>query len=247
MLGGDRVYCFYCAFMSTVVTSGQEQTAFLVHFLIWENQRHYVRWRNDVVCACVDVLKSPLLVYCKQNRTYSDMWTLIFGALTLLISVLILFSVCALAFFLFFFSISFSVTTSECPGSPLLPRSFLLPLSRPLIFLFPPVNINTGLMCTPAQMFALEELTAHIVGHGHHVSPYLLRILGPFLTHSAHEKVTDKALSFFYFLRIAAHDDIWHALLDKKVWGEVLHMTHRCELCDILNTPRYVNINEVFC
>ena len=127
------------------------------------------------------------------------MWTLILGALTLLISVLILFSVCALAFFLFIFSISFSVTTSECPDSPLLPCSFLLPPSRLLIFLFPPVNINTGLMCTPAQMFALEELTAHIVGHGHHVSPYLLGIPGPFLTHSAHEKVTDKLSHFFTF------------------------------------------------
>lgn len=39
-------------------------------------------------------------------------------------------------------------------------------------FLFPPVNINSGLMCAPAQLSALEELTAHIVGHGHHILQY---------------------------------------------------------------------------
>ena len=68
---------------------------------------------------------------------------------------------------------------------------------------------------------------------------------GPFLLIQHMRKWQTSSLIFFLLSQNCG--DIWLAPLDKKVWGEVLHMTHRCELRDILDTPRYVNINEVFC
>lgn len=68
-------------------------------------------------------------------------------------------------------------------------------------FLFPSVNINTGLVFS-LQMSALEGLTTHAVRHARHISPCTR---GPFFACTAQEKLTDKYFDFcslFNFLRI---------------------------------------------
>lgn len=67
---------------------------------------------------------------------------------------------------------------------------------QPVISCFLLVNINAGLMCTP-QLFALEDLTAHIFGHhAHFLSPHTSSPEALSFSWSAGEKWQTKALMF---------------------------------------------------
>lgn len=111
---------------------------------------------------------------------------------------------------------SFSVCVCECARAlPCSPLSFLPSLAPSLLclasacallpapslpvstshFLFPSVNINTGLMCT-LQMPALEELTAHIVGCTHHILRYTSNPEALLPPHLVQEGAVSLALRF---------------------------------------------------
>lgn len=182
----DRDYSFYCAFMSPLLAAGQNKPV----SLIWENQRRYARRQNDV---CATVLSSnPLCLglftankaaqddgetglhlqdgeghhpqHCATKLEQINMRTWLFRADTFSlcpsIQQLYPFHFPSSRFFPFVSSLSLSATSIWVCSLSFPPPAPPVSTSH---FLFPPVNINTGLMCTPAQMSALEELTAPII------------------------------------------------------------------------------------
>lgn len=147
VLGVDRDYSSYCALMSTRHAAGRNKIVSLVHFLIRENQCHYVRWQNDV-CALLMQLSCPEIPFAVacllrksrddgEKRLHLPKWrqgrhqhhcaakldenkrTLISSDSFDSISI----SLCPLAFFI----CSFSVAAAECPDSPFLPHLFTPP------------------------------------------------------------------------------------------------------------------------
>lgn len=141
MFGVDRDRSFYCAFMSMLFAAGENKLVFLSIFSSVKNQCQYVRWQNDV-CALSMQLSCPQIpftVACLLQTKLPKMMEkrgYIFGMERAAINTalcwkkqcpsiwhLYSFNFCPLAFFPFIFSISFSVTTSECPDSPSLPNS----------------------------------------------------------------------------------------------------------------------------
>lgn len=214
MFGVDRDYSFYCAFMSTLLAAGQNKVVFLS---VSSSGRISANMSVDRMmyahcwCNCPQI---PFAVVCLLQRkaaqdngekrlhaqtgegchpqhraTKLDKKNMNFpGHLNLRPSIP---HFSALAFFPFIFSIfSLSLHLSVQTLPPSLP-----PVSTSH-FLFPPVNISTGLMCTPAHMSALEQLTAHIVGLPNPEA----------FSYSFSARENDRLwffYFFFYFLRVA--------------------------------------------
>lgn len=134
-------------------------------------------------------------------------------------------------------SISCSVT-SAFRLTPLLPTP-----SPPVLtshFLFPSVNINTGLMCT-LQMPSLEELTAHIVGRAHQILPYTSNPEAFFFLLIRWRRSWQAgSLIFFFFLLSQNHSPLRFATstTSLEVWAKG-YVTHCCKSCDIKKLCHY--------
>jgi len=121
---------------------------------------------------------------------------------------------CSFTYLLFFFHHYIWVSRLSFP-----PPLFLLYVLTSH-FLFPPVNINTGLMCTPVQMSALEGLTAHIVGHSNHILEYAFNPQAFSYPFGAQEN-DRQALWLFTFSETqcsVTSNHFWLRLLHAEVW-----------------------------